>query len=605
MLWTRPLGRGYSGFTAADDRIYTQYQSLGGQYVICLDAATGETVWEYRYDHPYDPAGLYPGPRGTPTLAQGRVYFAGPSSLVGCLSAETGRHVWSVNVFERFAVEPVEFGYSCSPTVVGQRVLLPVGRPGATMVALDAATGRTLWHSGDEPISHVPAFPIEFQGRPLVIGYLRNAIAAYELETGQRVWLKRRAAGYDERAAWPIYAEPHLWFSGPFRWGSELIELVDDTPGFRPVWKSSILSNDVCSSVLVDGHLYGFDIRDAQSKAHRPSRGQFRCIDFLTGQQQWATGTPGRREQRASGQTDPSSQETSSAIGQASVLYADGKLILLNDTGELILARANPERYEELGRVGVLGGEICWTQPTLLGGRLFLRNQSRAACLVLSPAGQPTDGGPTLTVADIPQTTYRDWAAILLAVEPKYAMDLPTLELLRRWFYVTLALWAIAAVVAELLAAAGRSIGLASSSTGCGLHALLALVFGALGTTLLSGWTGQFLFTWPLCLFVTLQATLAHAQPSRRSQVEHVWRGRIVLFGFILLSLAYFFVCRRLSLAFEWTFLVGYAAAVPALLLAQRQTLREPWRRLGELVLSAAAYAAYYWASVGVLLWKY
>ena len=83
VLWTRPLGQGYSAFTAADDRIFTQYQTLSGQYVVCLSAETGETVWEYRYDWPYEAGGVYPGPRATPTLDGRRIYFAGPSGLVG------------------------------------------------------------------------------------------------------------------------------------------------------------------------------------------------------------------------------------------------------------------------------------------------------------------------------------------------------------------------------------------------------------------------------------------------------------------------------------------------------------------------------------------
>ena len=148
------------------------------------------------------------------------------------------------------------------------------------------------------------------------------------------------------------------------------------------------MSNDVCSSVLVDGFVYGFDIRDVQSKPHRPSRGQFRCIEFLTGRERWANGPANRMEHADS---PPSDMPPELPIGQATVLYADGKLILFNDLGELILARANPDRYEELARSRVLGGELCWTQPMLLDGRLYVRNHSRAACLVLRDPHDETE----------------------------------------------------------------------------------------------------------------------------------------------------------------------------------------------------------------------
>ncbi|MFO1020480.1 MAG: hypothetical protein U0903_07260 [Planctomycetales bacterium] len=75
VLWTRTLGQGYSGMIAVGDRVYTQYQTLSGQYVVCLDAETGKTVWETRYAPPYETASLYPGPRGgTPTCDQGKIY---------------------------------------------------------------------------------------------------------------------------------------------------------------------------------------------------------------------------------------------------------------------------------------------------------------------------------------------------------------------------------------------------------------------------------------------------------------------------------------------------------------------------------------------------
>lgn len=99
VLWTRELGQGYSAFISWDQYVATQYQHLSGQFVICLAADTGTTKWEYRYDWPYDPAGIYPGPRSTPTYDDGFVYFTSPSGLVACLNADTGVKIWSM--FER------------------------------------------------------------------------------------------------------------------------------------------------------------------------------------------------------------------------------------------------------------------------------------------------------------------------------------------------------------------------------------------------------------------------------------------------------------------------------------------------------------------------
>lgn len=624
VLWTRTLGTGYSGFTASQDRVFTQYQTLGGQYVICLNAETGKTNWEYRYEGAYDPAGLYPGPRATPTLGRGHVYFSAPSGLVGCLKETTGKLVWSKNLFDHFQVEPVEFAYSCSPVLVDDTLFFPVGKPNATMVALAADTGNVLWQSGDETISHVPALPITWQGQRLVIAFLRNSLMAFDLETGKIRWKKFLSTGYDEHAAWPIYREPYLWISGPFRAGSELLELTEESPGYRTVWKSQLMSNDVCSSVLFEGALYGFDLRDVQAKPHRSSRGQFRCLDFQTGNERWVQGKINQRRNLEEEDADPSRPTNDRPVGQATVLYADGKLVLFNDVGELILAKATPDTYKELGRVRVLGGEICWTQPTLVRGRLYVRNHSRAACVLLSTPDDPhhPTESPKLTVADIPQTTYTDWASRILPIEPEYAMDAPTVSQLVRWYQISLWGFGLAALVSGSglmgrFVVRFRSQGKSSTNTGVQNpnssrpgNATSALFFagifgfGACGTTFLSQHLEEFLFTWPLCLFAVFSITIYQTR-IREDPAHSSWSGRGWLGLFLLVCIGYFLLCRRLSLAFEWVFLGGFPAAVPFLLLARRQ-LKSRWLpRLGEWVLLGLAFSSYYWFSVAALALKY
>lgn len=602
VLWTRKLGQGYSAFVAWDDRIATQYQTLGGQYVICLDADTGRTLWQYRYDWPYEPAGVYPGPRATPTYWRGRLYFAGPRGTIGCLDAAFGGLLWRVNVIERFGSSGTEFGYSCSPTVVEGLVILPVGGPGASLVALDAEDGAVVWQAGDDAASYTPAYPITFRGQRLVLGYLQNALVSHELLTGKRIWRRPLSSGYDEHAAWPIYREPYLWISSAFQGGSELLELTGDPDQpLRMVWKSDLLSNDIFSSVLVEDSLYGFDLREAQAKTHRPSRGVFRCIDFLSGRENWTTGSARLRRE-----LDPSPEDAGQRVGHATVLVADGKLILLNDTGELILARATPTRYEELARISILGGEICWTQPALHRGRLFGRNQSRAVGVYLGDPEllAPQTRAAALTAADVPQTRYVDVAALLLGVEPEYAFDIPSGAWLRQWFFVSLA------ILGTSLLAAGTARWLVG--TGRSGHAvpwvfwLLAFVLGAVGTTLLSRWKEDFVFTWPVSLFVAFQAAVSEVRISKR-WVEHPrqrWRARLVGLLFVACCAGYFLLCRRLSLVFEWVFLCGFAAAFPFALAGSHCFRERSWRLAWFAVLTILAFSSFYWSAAAVLWLK-
>lgn len=603
VLWTRKLGQGYSAFVAWNDRAATQYQTLGGQYVICLDADTGRTLWEHRYDWPYEPAGVYPGPRATPTYWQGRLYFASPRGTIGCLDAGYGQLLWQVNLTKQFGSAGTDFGYSCSPTVVEGIVILPVGGAGASLVALNADDGTVVWQSGDDAASYTPAYPITFRGQRLVLGYLQNALVCHELLTGKLIWRHPLSAGYDEHAAWPIYREPHLWISSAFQGGSELLELTGekDQP-LRTVWKSPLISNDIFSGVLVDDSLYGFDLREAQAKTHRPSRGQFRCIDFLSGRENWSTGNATLRPGVAS-----IAEESRQRVGHATVLVADGKLILLNDTGELILARATKARYEELARVPILGGEICWTQPALHRGRLFVRNQSRAACVYIGDSEllAPQRRATALTAADVPQSQYVDVAAVILGVEPEYAFDIPSGAWLRQWFFISVAgilgLSLLATLAARVLLGARLPSGALPW-----LFSLVAFVLGIAGTTVISKWKGDFVFTWPVSLFIAFQVAVSELRWKAGVEDRHWtrWRARLVGLAFILCCVGYFLLCRRLSLVFEWVFLSGFAAALPFSLAATHVFRAARWRFAWTSLMTAIAFASFYWSSVAVLWFK-
>lgn len=616
VLWTRELGQGYSAIVAVGRRCFTQTQTIAGQFVVCLDADTGETIWEHRYDLPYELVGVYPGPRATPTFSNGRVYFAAPNGLIGCLSADTGQRVWSVNVVEKYHGQGAEFGYSCSPTVMDGLVILPVGGPGASMVALNADDGREVWKSGDDPASYTPAYPISREGRPLVVGYLQNALVICDGRDGRQLARFDLSQGYDEHSAWPLYREPLLWISHPFKAGSILLEIppfAEDAPVQRllSVRRSPLMSNDILSSVLVGEHLYGFDLFEAQAKTHRASRGIFRCLNFETGNEKWSVGTGRPRRDNGTHET------AASEIGQAGIVVADGKLILLNELGELILLRATGDRCEELARTSVLSGEIVWTPPTLHRGRVYVRNHSRAACVYVGEPPLLNSIRPTLAVADIPQRRYRDWAATILAIEPEFAFDIPSNQWLVRWFAVGVGLLLIGQLVGMLVAEVVRlrgSFAVAPNSDEFGHSECtsrgVAFVGGCLGTTFLSGWSNEFLFTWPVSLFVAFE--IAASQLRSRSITvsgQQRWRERLSLSFWLLTMLIYFLICRRLSLVFEWAFLLGPLGAWPLQLWTNRwrkQHLPVTWRgRVWLATLQVLAFAGFFAAAVLGLRWKY
>jgi outer membrane protein assembly factor BamB len=603
-LWVRKAGAGYSSLIAWQGRVATQWQTLAGQFVVCLDANSGKTLWRYRYDWPYLPGSVYPGPRSSPTYWKGRVLFAAPDGLVGCLDAKSGKEVWSTNLKERFQGQGTDFGCSASPVVVGGKVVLPVGGHGASIVALDAVSGEVVWRAGDDPASYASVLPITYQGRRLLVGYLQNSLVCHDLETGEVVWRRPLSRGYDEHSSWPIYREPYLWVASAFRGGSELLEIAgteEEKLELRPVWSSQLLSNDILSSVLVGEAIYGFDVSDAQAKTHRPTRGSFRCLSFREGKELWATSSERRSRRLAQAGSVPGQ-----SVGHACVLYADDKLVLLNDTGELILARATEAGYSELGRTRILGGEICWTQPILYRNRIYARNQSRIICVYLGRADQ-LDARvleTAIPATELPQPQYVDLTAMLLGVEPEYAFDIPSRQWLINWFFTAWpgilgVSWGLAYATCQFprLRTGGNAARRLSWS--------LAFVLGAIGTPLLSRWCNDFVFTWPVCVFVTFHATVHQLYRVQNESGRRIsWRARLVGLGFLASCLAYFLICRRLSLVFEWVFLCGFPAALPLSLAAAFLFRQRRWYGAWELLMSSAAFAAFYWSSVGVLAWK-
>jgi outer membrane protein assembly factor BamB len=609
VLWTSALGQGYSAVVADAGRVYTQYQTLAGQFISCFDADTGRPLWERRYDWPFEAAGVYPGPRATPTLDGEYVYFVSPDAQLSCIHASDGRAIWSRDLKQEFQTRGTEFGYSCSPTVIDGLVVMPVGGPGTALVAFNAKTGSTVWQSGNDPASYTPAFPIQRDGKTFIVGYLQNALVVCELATGRPCVRLTLSSGYDEHSAWPLYSEPYLWISGPFRGGSQLLEFTaSDPPGLRSVWKKPGLSNDILSSVLIDGAIYGFDVVDAQAKTQRPTRGHFRCIDLLTGDEHWSIAALNYRE---SAKRENASQSAVPRIGHASVITADGKLFLLNDTGELILASAKKAGYEELGRATILGGEIGWTPPTLHRGRIFARNHSRLVCVYV---GRPDllnkkSKAAAMRARDIPQQSYRDWAGILLGVEPEYAFDLPSPESFRDWFIVIL----LSVFLPALLIAGSIRIVKPrwfSQKSAWLAAGAISFMLGAIGTTMLSKRFDEFLFTWPACLFVPFLAVVSLV---RRPGSDHLnssggrsWRSYFIVAAFLANCLAYFLICRRLSLVFEWAFLAGFPAALPFAFLARSfDATASVWRLLGKILAQAVSFSAFYWSSVALLWWWY
>ena len=577
-LWRVRLGQGYSGLVVVGERVYTQMQSAAGQFVVCLDAATGRRLWRHRYGFAWQADSDWPGPYATPTVVGNRVYFVGCRGLAGCLRARDGRRLWAVNVTEKFEGEGTEYGYACSPLVEGGRVFLPVGGEGASVVALSAADGSVAWQSGDEPASYSPACPVTVGGRRQIATFLQNEVIGWDPATGRQLWSYRWSESYDEHAAWPVYEEPYLLTAAAFRGGAAVLRLAADGTA-ELAWRSKVLSNDIFSSLVLDGHIYGFDLHDFQPRHTRSARGQLKCIRLATGEVRWAT----------------------DRTGHANVLAADGKLILFNDLGELILARATPERYQELCRSRVFSGGVCWTAPSLSGKRLFVRNPREAVCLYL---GDPAELGSTARprrAAEAGGPTLWDRYVATCVGEALYA---PSPAEAARWFGYCVGAVLLPAVAAGL--AVARLVPRGGATVGGAVMLAAAFVLGALGTVALSAWTGAFTFTWPVCVFAAYQAVLWGGARARRAGAVGRWASRASMMALVGVCGVYVWACRSEALPnvpIGPGFLVGLLPALPMAVVAGRRLASGASARWAALW-TGLSFAVYFWGSALFTIWR-
>jgi hypothetical protein len=480
-------------------------------------------------------------------------------------------------VREQFDGKGFDFGYAATPLVEEGHVILPVGGAEAALVSLSAEDGHTLWTAGSGLASYCPALPITFEGRRCIVGYLQNSLLIVEAASGRVLLRRELSTGYDEHSVWPLYREPDLLLTRPFRLPAECLRLssrAGDVLDAKPLWSCSELANDVASSVLVAEHLYGFDLKQLQASRHRPSRGSFRCLEWGTGKVAWST----------------------ERVGHASVLAADGKLFLFNDSGELILARANPERYEELGHTRLFDGEICWTAPALDRGRLYLRSPSRLVCVDVRARA----GGDTAETAASSSTWHLD-PSWLLTREREYPNDAFTGQEMLVWYAACLGVLVVAAVGTMLIQVAARNRNIPTIPTFLGL----TFVLGLLGPNLLSAWFDTCLFTWPVSLYAALHVAIwtgrwAERNPERRGAR---WRARLALLGFLLVNFAYFELCKIIGMFLAWAFLFGFVPGLPLTWLAGRCEVKRgrAWVVGGWTLL---AFSSFFWGVHLFVMWK-
>ncbi len=337
-IWKTNVGLGYSSLAVKDGRLYTIGfdRDLEQDVVFCLEAETGEEVWTYAY-----PAKIWDlyhggGTLTTPTVEGEFVYVSEREGELRCLRAKDGTEVWSKKAAKELGFDTPTWGFSASPLVAGERLILNYGG----VVAFDKKSGAVQWRT-KKNYGHAYSTPasLELGSERALAVFAGKGLVVLSEKDGRELGFTPWETRYDINAMTPVVSGNRVFVSSGYDRGCALVELGAEKP--QVLWESKVMKNHMAGAILWDGYLYGFD------------EAVLKCID-LEGKEVW----------------------NERGLGKGAHSVAGGKLIVLSEAGELVIAEASPKGFQALSRAKVLDGDVCWTMPVLANGLIYCRNHA-------------------------------------------------------------------------------------------------------------------------------------------------------------------------------------------------------------------------------------
>lgn len=344
-VWrTSGAGNGYSSFSASGGRLYTLGARAGNEYVMAFDRATGKKVWEHLNGRRYE-NDRGDGPRSTPTVEGDRLYVLGGSGDLTCLENATGKRIWSINLIQKFGGRNPYWGYSESPLIVGDRILVNAGGSRASIVAIAKADGTTLWQNHSDEAGYSSPMLMRTGSLNQVIFFTGSRTLAVDPRDGRLLWSYNKAANGTANIATPIVRGTRVFLSSDYGTGAALLDIraAGSLASANEVYFTRDMRNHHASSVLIEDHLYGF------------SSSILTALKFDTGAMAW-------RDR---------------SVGKGSLIFADRRLYLYSEEGVVGLAEASPAGYREHGRFTLAqqSGLPTWSHPIITGGLMIIRDQ--------------------------------------------------------------------------------------------------------------------------------------------------------------------------------------------------------------------------------------
>ncbi|MHC5112237.1 MAG: PQQ-binding-like beta-propeller repeat protein [Planctomycetota bacterium] len=351
-LWSREMGDGYATIVLDGGILYTQYRpgEEAVSFVVAMDAATGKTVWEHKYESPFTDhmKQFGPGPASTPLIVGDRLFTIGTNMIMHCFDKKTGKVQWQVDFVKSFEAKTPGRGYCASPIAYKDTVIVPVGgKEGQMLVALTQSSGVVTWKALDFQPTHSSPLLIEFEGEEQLVFASKQDLLGIKPHNGELIWQAPLEADGVYLSSPLLLSNGRLFISSAYGGGSHLFQLSkkDGKTSAEQLWYERKLRIHHANAINIGDCIFG-------------SSGDFgpaflACMDAKTGKMVW-------RER---------------GFSKANLVRADGKVIVLDEDGQLALTRMSRDGLEILGQCKV--GELyAWAAPTIIGKTLYVRDRT-------------------------------------------------------------------------------------------------------------------------------------------------------------------------------------------------------------------------------------
>jgi len=357
--WRVPGGVGMSAIVVQGDQAVTSWNSDGKQWLVCLDTSTGKEKWKT----PMGPAYKNPmgdGPRSTPSIAENKVYAYSGEGIAVAVDFKTGQLLWRKDLMQELSAKPSEYGMSCSPLVIDDRLILHAGADDAAVVALSTSDGKLLWKCGSGHSGYSSPALMDIAGTKQIVSFCGTSLIGIDPDSGKNLWNYPFETDYGCNTANPVLVDGGVFISSGENHGSVLLDIKKNNGTFAVSerWKSldskSVMRNEWQTSIVIGDLLYGFDNVGAAGPVSH-----FSCIEAKTGKAVWQK----------------------SRFGKGNLTFADGKFWLTTIEGELVIAKPGPTGLQELSRVSLVGKNR--QTLSIANGFGYLRDDNEVLCIKL------------------------------------------------------------------------------------------------------------------------------------------------------------------------------------------------------------------------------